>query len=337
MIIELIYYCGFWLNSFPANGGISDVLSPRSIILGTTIDYTQHCKLEYGTYVQTHEKHDNTMIPRTTGAIALRPTGNAQGGHYFYSLTSGKRINRNQWTELPMPADVVQRVDRLCRRPLGIPALEFADRAGVIADHDLAPDAAVYDANDADDDDDDDIDYDPDADNDDALIAGVDDDNDNDNAIEENLDIMDNINNLELALELEMDDGDVFDANDNDIEPIADAIVEQEEPEEPDAIEPVDEGMPLLLEAAGPLPMVENGDDINNDNEEEIDVNARMDAAYGPRTGRYDLRARKPRDYGHAHATLESTAMTQHSVRQGIKLFGEQGVDAVMKELVQLH
>ena len=40
MIIELIYYCVFWLNSFPAVGGISDVLSPRTIITGTTIDYT---------------------------------------------------------------------------------------------------------------------------------------------------------------------------------------------------------------------------------------------------------------------------------------------------------
>jgi hypothetical protein len=32
MIIELIYYCGFWLNSFPAVGGISDILSPRAIV-----------------------------------------------------------------------------------------------------------------------------------------------------------------------------------------------------------------------------------------------------------------------------------------------------------------
>jgi hypothetical protein len=126
MIIELVYYCVFWLNSFPAVGGISDVLSPRTIIMGTTIDYANHCKIEFGTYVQTHEPHDNSMLPRTTGAIALCPTGNAQGGHYFYSLSTGKRLNRNQWTELPMPADVVQRVDRLCRRPLGLTALEFA-------------------------------------------------------------------------------------------------------------------------------------------------------------------------------------------------------------------
>ena len=73
MIIELVSFCGFWLNSFPAVGGISDVLSPRAIILGSAINYATHCKLEFGTYVQVHEKHDNSMIPRTTGAIALRP------------------------------------------------------------------------------------------------------------------------------------------------------------------------------------------------------------------------------------------------------------------------
>ena len=49
MIIELINYCGFWSNSFPASGGISDTLSPRATVLGSTIDYTTHCKLEFGT------------------------------------------------------------------------------------------------------------------------------------------------------------------------------------------------------------------------------------------------------------------------------------------------
>jgi len=47
------------------------------------------------------------MIPRTSGAIALRPTGNAQGSYYFLSLQSGKRIVRNNWTVLPMPAEVI--------------------------------------------------------------------------------------------------------------------------------------------------------------------------------------------------------------------------------------
>jgi hypothetical protein len=36
------------------------------------------------------------MATRTTGANALRPTGNAQGGYYFYSLDTGRGLNRNR-------------------------------------------------------------------------------------------------------------------------------------------------------------------------------------------------------------------------------------------------
>ena len=81
--------------------------------MGLTIDYATHCKIEFGAYIQTYEPHDNAMLPRTTGAIALRPTGNAQGGHYFYSLSNGKRLHRTQWTELPIPADVIDQVHKL--------------------------------------------------------------------------------------------------------------------------------------------------------------------------------------------------------------------------------
>ena len=68
-----------------------------------------------------------------------------------------------------------------------------------------------------------------------------------------------------------------------------------------------------------------------------MQVDELMDERYGRRLGKYNLRARKPRDYSHLHATLESIAMTQHSVRKGLRIFGEAGVDAVLKELTQLY
>jgi hypothetical protein len=37
------------------------------------------------------------------------------------------------------------------------------------------------------------------------------------------------------------------------------------------------------------------------------------------------------------HATLAHIVMTQHSVKKGLKEFGNAGVDAVLKELQQLH
>jgi len=79
MIIELVHYCTFWLNSFPTTTGVSDTLSPRAIVTGRNLSYEAHCKLEFGTYVQTHEPLNNSMDTQTTGALALRPTGNEQG------------------------------------------------------------------------------------------------------------------------------------------------------------------------------------------------------------------------------------------------------------------
>jgi hypothetical protein len=83
MVVEMVKASVCWLNMFPADDGVSDTLSPREIVAGLKIDFHKHCQLEFGEYVQTHEEHDNTMATRTTGAIALQPTGNAQGDYYF--------------------------------------------------------------------------------------------------------------------------------------------------------------------------------------------------------------------------------------------------------------
>ena len=96
MIVEMVLSSVFWLNMFPPADGVSKTISPRGIIAGIHLDYTKHCQLEYGTYAQVHEEHDNSMSTRTTGAIALRPTGIEQGGHYFLSLTTGRKLNHRQ-------------------------------------------------------------------------------------------------------------------------------------------------------------------------------------------------------------------------------------------------
>jgi hypothetical protein len=113
LIIKMVFLSIFWLNAFPHQLGVSQTLSPRTIVTGLHIDYTKHCRVAFGQYVQTHEKHNNSMEVRTIGALALQPTGNAQGGYYFYSLMSGQRIHRTRWTELPMPAEVQDRVHAL--------------------------------------------------------------------------------------------------------------------------------------------------------------------------------------------------------------------------------
>jgi Reverse transcriptase (RNA-dependent DNA polymerase) len=126
LVIEMAYTAVYWLNSFPGGSGISDTMSPREIVLRQGVDYAKHCRVEFGSYVQVHEEHDNSMLTRTTGALALRPTGNTQGGHFFFSLTSGRVLNRNHWTTLPMPQDVITRVNSMGgRNPT---QLTFLDR-----------------------------------------------------------------------------------------------------------------------------------------------------------------------------------------------------------------
>ena len=166
LIIEMVYAANYWLNMFPRQGGISKTLSPRALLTGQTWSYTTHCKLEFGDYVQTHEEHDNSMATRTIGAIALRPTGNTQGGYFFFSLSTGRVLNRGRWTSLPMPNEVIDRVHRMAQQEHGNRGLLFEDRDHnlLVDPHDDGEDDSTYQPDEDEDDDDDDEDGDDDGD-----------------------------------------------------------------------------------------------------------------------------------------------------------------------------
>ena len=115
-------------------------MSPRTIITGQLLDYHQHCRYEFGEYVQTHEEHDNSLFSRTVGAIALRPTGNQQGGYFLMSLHTGRIINRLHTTKLPMPAEVITRVDQLAKTQNMIPSLAFGNRDNRLIMQDITDD-----------------------------------------------------------------------------------------------------------------------------------------------------------------------------------------------------
>jgi Reverse transcriptase (RNA-dependent DNA polymerase) len=66
-------------------------------------------------------------------------------------------------------------------------------------------------------------------------------------------------------------------------------------------------------------------------------VSELIEQKYGVRTGKYNLCARKPRDYSHLHTTLEYTCMTQYSVKKGLKEFGTAGEKAIIDEMRQLE
>ena len=82
---------------------------------GIKLDYSKHCSLLSGSYVQVHDKPSPTNSPTaiTVGAITLGLTGNLQGGYKFMNLRTGKNITRRNWTHLPMPSEVIERVNQI--------------------------------------------------------------------------------------------------------------------------------------------------------------------------------------------------------------------------------
>jgi Reverse transcriptase (RNA-dependent DNA polymerase)/Zinc knuckle len=316
MIVELIMAQNYWLNVFPASDGISAHMSPRCLLTGQDVDFNKHCKLEFGSYVQTHEEHDNSMVARTIGAIALRPTGNAQGSWFFLSLSSGQRISRTRWTDLPMPDHVINAVTRLARRSRSPNGLTFLwgdqnqpnynpGHDGIAGVNLPTPNQDVHNLDDADDDEDDD-DYDPDDDDDgseDDEDDNGDDDNNNDGGV------IANDTNEQTQPHDDADD----DADDVDIHPH----------DETDDDESTGVGGPET-----------------DDNARVDDLSTEMDTKYGVRTHGRFMRTRRQRDYSHRFGpehVLMNTVLTQYPVREGLKVFGEDGANAVLAEMKQLH
>ena len=60
-----------WLNSFPVKRGISNALSPRTILTGKPIDFIKQCKTHIGAYVFAHTKNNpaNTISAQAISCI----------------------------------------------------------------------------------------------------------------------------------------------------------------------------------------------------------------------------------------------------------------------------
>ena len=54
MVVELMYIAVHWLNAFPLKNGVCETLSPAAIMTGRSPDYKKHCRLKFGSFVQTH-------------------------------------------------------------------------------------------------------------------------------------------------------------------------------------------------------------------------------------------------------------------------------------------
>jgi len=81
MVRELVFNSAKALNQFPAQNGISDTLSPLTILTGCLNPDYNDLKLEFGSYVQVFEDNNpaNTTASQNTGEIALNPLGMPEG------------------------------------------------------------------------------------------------------------------------------------------------------------------------------------------------------------------------------------------------------------------
>ena len=119
LVLKLVYAATFWINILPTKYGISTTLSPRAMITGQSVKFTNHCLLDFGEYIHTHKDGDNSMESRMIKALALRPTRNIQGGHYLLNIQTRRVITRFMWNALPLPTCIHKLVQRLAwRSPL---------------------------------------------------------------------------------------------------------------------------------------------------------------------------------------------------------------------------
>jgi Reverse transcriptase (RNA-dependent DNA polymerase) len=307
------------------------------------------------------------MATRTIGAIALRPTGNAQGGYYFLNLTTGRRINRYKWTTLPMPREVIDQVHRLARKGMATRGLAFADREGhpLLNDNDDDDDSAddydVYN-----DDDYEDGNYEappPDIEDDPiedapipiilpifpAPIAGVyahghgngDDEHAPDDANEDDAD-----DYSHEGYDVTDDDDDDQDSQHSDDSNYSDDNDDNDDDGDHGSEQDADDYPDDEVEEAEDA---EAGADASEDEDEEGTVDGKDDGevddddnAANPPKGHY-LRPAKPRNYDHLHTLWgeqpdfwEETIMTQYTLKKGLQQFGEKGTAAVSSELQQL-
>ena len=355
LVIEMAQTAVFWLNAFPVAGGVSQDLSPRTILTGQQVDYKRHCQFQFGEYTQTHEEHNNSMNPRTIGALALRPVWNGQGSFYFLSITTGRVLNRLHATALPMPNDMIDKLHRMAQQQKNNPGLVFADR-------NLNPDE--YD--DDEDDEDDETYRDDDStsdDEEDVLSYNEEEDNDLDEDVEENdpapAPPIAEVDDEQPEAEAEAEADQPANQNEDDEEAdlpeilgVGGEIIEPNQNEHNDEADPpeiqgVDEE---VIEPEAPeVDTVE----VNEEGEEE-DPPTEVEATGQPPqgNGKYNLRNNRERNYGHWYAginfVIDNVAMTTHgtsevletpqmSLKAGLRTFRDDGVKAVEKEMRQLH
>jgi hypothetical protein len=120
LLIGLVFFVVIRLNQ-SIFSKIPGEMSPfsnfhlRQVDLKTDYGIRNGEVLSFGDYVEANNimSVTNGIESRTEGCIALYPTGNENGSWRFLNLKTNKFITRHQWTALPTPWSVIQRINLL--------------------------------------------------------------------------------------------------------------------------------------------------------------------------------------------------------------------------------
>ena len=85
MICDLAEFAVRTINMLPSSDGVSNTMSPETIVTGKPKADYRTMRLEFSTYVQVYDRTSNNTKSRTLGAIALNCTGNSSGDYFFVS------------------------------------------------------------------------------------------------------------------------------------------------------------------------------------------------------------------------------------------------------------
>ena len=348
MIVELVAMATRCLNGFLKDDGVSEHMSPHSIVTGQArMDYNK-IPLEFGSYVQLLDRSVNMIRSRTIGAIALNPTGDESGTYCFMSLKTGKVLTKGpgSWTEVPITNIAIACVEALAKQE-GQP---------LIQDSNLLVEWRPNQPFDKDDEYDDD--YEPSVvDGEDDIELEVDDtseDTDNDGTITQDLSQVDLLVTEpvpEHTTQPQLEDAEVGTLGEEElnIEEEGAAHVEEEgvaHVEEEGVAHMEEEGAGQVEEEGASTDMGEGENGIGNNGE-------------ATQRGRYNLCSNRSREYSHrfdpqvydvtnthiSHTARKPVTITQNmfgfvftqmTAQAGIKKHGQAARDALTAEFAQL-
>jgi hypothetical protein len=130
LVKHLVKYVATCLNLFPSAQDL-DTRSPRERFSGIKPSLASFRGLGFGDYCLVSSElsaaqRRTTTHERTLGAIAVRPCFNTKGTWEFISLLTGNIIHRSAWDLLPVPDEVIRRINGLSASSAAIAELPRA-------------------------------------------------------------------------------------------------------------------------------------------------------------------------------------------------------------------